>query len=215
MDGGMERGLEAESTSFSRYKRGVQEKRGKATDSERNSHGTGRSARGKEGKKEASGYEISYVCSCLFVRLNPRAHQQPPTSKERNLAHRRMPPPARCEKRRVEKREIVRNRKDRIGNLIERAGDGLSRRHWQKAVDYVCERFKVEFRKAKSSRVICLATWMARNLHICPDKYELVSPFDVFSRCSNGPRKSALPGIIRRCFFLLLRNQITFSVFFL
>lgn len=100
LKGGMERGLEAESTSFSRYNRGectvrkTSKKEKQGTGIERQEYvrakgrGGGGEGRGQERLERSAGYEISYAC--LSVRLNLRAHQQPPTSKK-NLAERRIP----------------------------------------------------------------------------------------------------------------------------
>jgi len=90
LKGGMERGLEAESTSFSRYNHGEctarkeskKEKQGKSTERQEHVGRGGVKGRGATRKRRGI-YEISYAC--LSVRLNLRAHQQPPTSKK-NLA---------------------------------------------------------------------------------------------------------------------------------
>lgn len=96
LKGGMERGLEAESTSFSRYNRGEctvrktskKEKQGTGIERQEYVRAKGRGRREQKRLERSAGYEISYAC--LSVRLNLRAHQQPPTSKK-NLAERRIP----------------------------------------------------------------------------------------------------------------------------
>lgn len=83
MEGGMERGLEAESTSFSRYKRvecaggngrierdelGRKQRRRLTEERER-----------KRGERKDARFRMS---GCLSVRLNPGAHQQPRRKEE-------------------------------------------------------------------------------------------------------------------------------------
>lgn len=80
IEGGMERGLEAESTSFSRHKRGVHKSE---RERERRAWvGNSRTTRrGNEKLERARGYEISYVW--LSVRpFEPGTHQQPPGEEE-------------------------------------------------------------------------------------------------------------------------------------
>ena len=79
MEGGKwrKRGLEAESTSFNRYKRGVKvvERRKRGENGKE-----GRKEGRKEGKKEVD--TRFGVSGWLSVGLNPGAHQQPPTEEE-------------------------------------------------------------------------------------------------------------------------------------
>lgn len=109
--GGMERGLEAESTSFSRYNRGeCMERNGKERGGKRNkgklrreaeTRGKGRGG-GRVTRKRRVGYEISYAC--LSVRLKPRAQPaaanlEEELGRETNIS---------AEKRRRERKRIVR-----------------------------------------------------------------------------------------------------------
>lgn len=109
--GGMERGLEAESTSFSRYnrrevqgtKRGGKRNKGRLR-REAETRERGRRAGEKDGvaRKRRAGYEISYAC--LSVRLKLRAQPaaanlEEELGRETNIS---------AEKRRRERKRIVR-----------------------------------------------------------------------------------------------------------
>lgn len=71
-----------------RYGTSKKEKQGKGIERQEYVRTKERGRRGQERLERSAGYEISYAC--LSVRLNLRAHQQPPTSKK-NLAERRIP----------------------------------------------------------------------------------------------------------------------------
>lgn len=124
--------------------------------------------------EEGAGYEISYVW--LSVRPSEPGGTSAAANERRTWqidACRRAENGARRGRGEKDSTDST----DRIGNLIERAGRGA----WADVIGRrlstcLWERFKVEFRKAKSSGVICPCDMDARNLHArAPDKYRLVS----------------------------------------
>ena len=88
----MERGLVAESTSFTQYKRGV--RIGENENEKERERETEREREGRKGRKEENrrGWKMENrrkardtrfrMSGCLSVRLNLGVHQQPPTKEE-------------------------------------------------------------------------------------------------------------------------------------